>query len=525
MKITVSLLVAILSTVSAFAITPHEIDNILDKVNKARVENPNASIEPTYNVFVQAIDNNMEPQAARALTYLGWSLQGCNFPELAMLAFDYASSYAPDNDDTLHDLISMGLGACYAATGEYKLSENKLLESLEQSLKDKNDRVTMSLYTYLGDMYSAQAKDAKAKDAFENGRRLAAKIHDTIFESALTTNIGCLEDDASLAEEAFFRAIDLSQQCGNKVNECYAYVNLAEHYLNIGENAKALRTIEQITRLIPFIDSNDPIIAYSLTLFSSIYAARHEYDKAYNMAIRADKQESMDKQRVRQERVKFSNMLTDVVKRCETQRTSRQRHNQYMTMNVLVVIIMVVIIIAAVFFLLYRKSVRQSKLLTQRRLEINELQETSTRQNTEIDDTRRKMNYLYGFYRGRALLLERLSTMIRESYKMPSTQLTAHLRMVNNTISEGLAKDKEPEFIAELTTEESEFVKRLLARYPDMSKNDIILATYYRLGLSTREIARISGKQPTTVTTARYRLRTSLNLPEDVDLTEFFSSI
>jgi hypothetical protein len=52
-----------------------------------------------------------------------------------------------------------------------------------------------------------------------------------------------------------------------------------------------------------------------------------------------------------------------------------------------------------------------------------------------------------------------------------------------------------------------------------------MLATSYRLGLSTRDIARLTGKLPTTVTTARYRLRTSLNIPEDTDLTAFFNAI
>jgi hypothetical protein len=45
------------------------------------------------------------------------------------------------------------------------------------------------------------------------------------------------------------------------------------------------------------------------------------------------------------------------------------------------------------------------------------------------------------------------------------------------------------------------------------------------LGLSTREISRLTGKLPTTVTTARYRLRTSLGIAEDADLFAFFNAI
>jgi hypothetical protein len=174
---------------------------------------------------------------------------------------------------------------------------------------------------------------------------------------------------------------------------------------------------------------------------------------------------------------------------------------------------------------MYRKSRRQQRLLIAKSNEISQLQATTSQHITVIGDTRRTMNYFYGFYRGRKSMLEKLSQMVKECYKMDNTQLVAHLRIINNTITQCLAKDKEPEFVTQLHHENDEFVKRLLARYPDVSKNDITLAIYYRLGMSTREISRLSGKLPTTITTARYRLRTSLNIPEETDLTEFFNSI
>jgi hypothetical protein len=54
---------------------------------------------------------------------------------------------------------------------------------------------------------------------------------------------------------------------------------------------------------------------------------------------------------------------------------------------------------------------------------------------------------------------------------------------------------------------------------------DVQLSIYYRMGLTTRDIARLHGKQPQTVTMARYRLRKEIDLPEDQDLTIFFNSI
>jgi DNA-binding CsgD family transcriptional regulator len=51
------------------------------------------------------------------------------------------------------------------------------------------------------------------------------------------------------------------------------------------------------------------------------------------------------------------------------------------------------------------------------------------------------------------------------------------------------------------------------------------MAIYYRMGLSTGEIANITGKQAKTVTMARYRLRKELDLDNDTDLFSFLNSI
>jgi flagellar basal body-associated protein FliL len=237
------------------------------------------------------------------------------------------------------------------------------------------------------------------------------------------------------------------------------------------------------------------------------------------------KQQQIDDAQIEQERVTYSLIVSEIVKQCEKHSLQQQKKESTNTLLIMLVVSIAILLVAILMFILYRKSKQQQRLLLAKNNEISQLQATTTEHKTVIDDTRRTMNYFYGFYRGRYSMLEKLSQMVKESYKMSNAQLISHLRILNNTITHCLAKDKEPDFVTKLETENDEFVKRLLERYPDLSKTDILLATYYRLGMSTREISRLSGKLPTTVTTARYRLRTSLNIPEDTDLTEFFNSI
>ncbi len=514
-----------LTSLMTYAITPNEIRQTINAANDMRYKSSRSSIQPLFDGFIQASENDLPEEVARALTYLGWAFYDCGYPELSLQTFNYAQLYCPPDSTKLHALISLGQGACCASTTDFARGEAILLEGLQQTHDDGNQREEMMIETYLGNLYSTQAKEAKAKAHFERSRDIAHQLHDTLFENALYCNIGTLEPEMAQAEAALFRSIDLSQQSGDRTTECYAYVNLTELYFNNREYSKALRTAEQINRLMPYMKSHDRVIAYSHALLSQIYAAQNDYASAYNQMSLAQRQLQSDNAQIEQERIQYNTLINEMVKQCEKQNLQRQQQETSHTLRFLFIALGVILAVAIVFYVMYRQSCRHRHMLEEQNRQISQLQATTSEHITVIGDTRRTMNYFYGFYRGRKSMLEKLSQMVKESYKMPEAQLTAHLRIINNTIQQCLEKDKEPEIVTRLNEETEAFVHRLLERYPDLSKTDISLAIYYRLGMSTREISRLSGKLPATVTTSRYRLRTSLGIPEDADLTEFFNAI
>jgi DNA-binding CsgD family transcriptional regulator len=65
------------------------------------------------------------------------------------------------------------------------------------------------------------------------------------------------------------------------------------------------------------------------------------------------------------------------------------------------------------------------------------------------------------------------------------------------------------------------FLKRLRDQFPQLSSNDYKLCAYLRMNLSTKEIAPLMNISVRGVEASRYRLRKKLNLPNDVNLTDF----
>lgn len=70
-----------------------------------------------------------------------------------------------------------------------------------------------------------------------------------------------------------------------------------------------------------------------------------------------------------------------------------------------------------------------------------------------------------------------------------------------------------------------DFLRRLKATYPALTTYDLRLATYLKMGLSSREIAELLNVLPSSVNVSRSRLRKKLNLDAEHDLYEFLIDI
>jgi len=70
------------------------------------------------------------------------------------------------------------------------------------------------------------------------------------------------------------------------------------------------------------------------------------------------------------------------------------------------------------------------------------------------------------------------------------------------------------------------YYDKLLARFPDLTPNDLKLCALLKLNLSTKDICELSGQRPATLDVARYRLRKKLGISNSqVNLVTFLSQV
>lgn len=130
------------------------------------------------------------------------------------------------------------------------------------------------------------------------------------------------------------------------------------------------------------------------------------------------------------------------------------------------------------------------------------------------------------FLQSRNDLLEKIREMIKQGYKIPDQELVPHLKKINTFISQCQNNDKSNTTLL-LNAEEKnqEFLQRLSELHPNLTQGEKHLATLLRANLSTKEIAMLTGNIPKTINMNRYRLRKSLNLSSEEDLTDYLQNI
>ena len=321
--------------------------------------------------------------------------------------------------------------------------------------------------------------------------------------------------------------------------------SLAENYNNMGKQyyyakdyPKALEALQKAQEIAISLGAKD-LMCDNYEYFSWCYAKLGKYQKAYNYLqqlttlskelhsislLRNTEQEIAQKKYQAQRRaaeLKEQSYKIELLKR-----------NQY-----ILVTIFISLVIVCIFLYKWYKRKKNMELvkaryeLEQSEREIAELkvrQQELELQSVQdaLNNSRQEATSFAVFLQSRNELLEKIRSMIKEGYKLNNADINAHLKKVNAFIKQHQNGDKTNSALL-LTIEEKnqEFLKRLMDVHPNLTQGEKYLATLLRVNLSTKEIAMLTGTMPKTINMNRYRLRKSLGISSEEDLTNYLQQI
>lgn len=443
----------------------------------------------------------------------------------------------PANKQQTAQLYSL-MGRVYSKLGDY----NKAMEL--------NDKAT-SIFKAIGDSASVAGcynergvmhhflNEFVVSEQFLQRALAINRAQRNLKEIATNLNNLCLyqgntEEKLSFIHEAITINKNLDAQWSLGEN----YNNMAKQYYYGKHYSKALEALQKAYEYASSIGARE-VICDNYEYSAMIYSVIGDYLQAYKYL---EKMYHLSKE------LQSSNKLRNIeqeisYKRYQDQKYATEKQEQAYKIEILkrnLSLMGSILILGIAFSIFLYKWYKRRKDLqlveTRYQLELSEREVSELKLHQQelelkniqnaLENSRQEVTSFAVFLRSRNELLDKIREMVKAGYRMDNQTIIPHLRKINAFISQYQSGDKaNTTLLTNIEDKNNEFQQRLVALHPKLTQGEKYLATLLRVNLSTKEIAMLTGTTPKTINMNRYRLRKSLNLSSEEDLTDYLQNI
>lgn len=533
------LLVCLLSAAAPLqAQDMQQAQKLIDQAQKYLYNNPKQA--SYYAAQASALFPEDEPSEVRAQAMFLYcqaeQLLG-NFDLSIKNLYDTQKYIDPANKQQSAQLYSL-MGRVYSKLGDY----NKAIELNDKAtsiFKAIGDSASVAgCYNERGVMHHFMNEFVVAERFFQ--RALAInRAQRNLKEIATNLNNLCLyrgntEEKLSFIQEAITINKNLDAQWSLGEN----YNNMGKQYYYDKQYSKALEALHKAYEYAHNIGARE-LICDNYEYSSMVYAAIGDYAQAYKYL---DKRYHLGKE------LQSSNKLRNIeqeisYKRYQDQKYATEMQEQTYKIELLkrnlwlLGSVLILGIAFSIFLYKWYKRRKDLQLVEARyQLQLSEKEVAELRMhqqelelqnvNNALATSRQEATSFAVFLKSRNELLDKIREMVKEGYKMDAQAITPHLKKINAFISQSQSGDKtNSALLTNIDDKSNEFLQRLVAIHPKLTQGEKYLATLLRVNLSTKEISMLTGTTPKTINMNRYRLRKSLNLSSEEDLTDYLQNI
>lgn len=451
--------------------------------------------------------------------------------------YDAQKYVNPSNKQQTAQLNSL-MGRVYSKLGDY----NKAIEL--------NDKAT-SIFKSIGDSASVAGcynergvmhyllNEFLVAEQFLQRALAINRAQRNLKEIATNLNNLCLyQGDTEKKLSQIQEAITINKNLDSQWSLGENYNNMGKQYYYGEQYGKALEALQKAYEYAYNIGARE-LMCDNYEYSSWVYAAVGDYNKAYTRlsqmyALSKDLQSGNKLRNIEQEisYKRLQDQKHDTEKQEQTYKIELLKRNVWLLGSILILGVAF-----AIFLYKWYKRRKDVQLVEARyQLQLSEREVSELRlhqqelelQNVQsaLDVSRQEATSFAVFLRSRNELLDKIREMVKEGYKLDQQSITPHLKKINAFISQYQNGDKtNATLLMNIEDKNNEFLQRLITLHPKLTQGEKYLATLLRVNLSTKEIAMLTGTTPKTINMNRYRLRKSLNLSSEEDLTDYLQNV
>lgn len=524
---------------SIFALAANnKADSLINRAQITIYTNPKQSAFFSQRAMEYITPECPNPQKSQALLMNGVAHKFLGDFDISIKTLYDAWDCCPEAEHALYTDILMQISNVYCRLRDYtKAFEiNDKATSLSKIYQDSTRLA--ACYNNRGIIHYSLNEFKTAEQLFRNALQINRRIGDVKAVAANLNNMCLYEGDINEKLNLIQEAIIINKN----MNATWA---LAENYNNMGKQyyfAKQYpKALEALTKAREAADESaaKELICDNYEYSSWVYSAMKQYDKAYecllqlyNMSIELQNDQKLRSVEQELSEKRVLNLQKETALKEQAYEIEILKRNTFILIAVLALLVLV-----AIFLPRWIKRRKDLQLVETRyqleqserevaELKVKQHEQTLLNIEGELEATRQEVTSFAMFLRSRNELLDKIREQIKEGYKMDAANIQPHLKKVNAFISQHQVGNEDTNvMLMNIEQKNADFLKRLLAKHPNLTQGERYLATLLRVNLSTKEISLLTGAIPKTINMNRYRLRKSLELQTDEDITTYLQGI
>jgi len=532
-----------------------KVDIYLAIANEFKNNNPNKALTFAQKAYVLSVETDYETGKINSmlqLAQINWAMTDFK----TAMEFVEKAIEMSDKDDRKKELaVSLQTkGLIYIELSDYEKSTDCFFNSLKlfESLDDKSG--VLRVLSYIGSVnfyqknfkkaldyyfrsldlanetgdqegiarafnniaavYEAMEEYEKAGKYFQQASEINKQLHNLRGEGINYMNLGAITfnlDDYPKSLDYLEKALEIFVSLKSKILQARCYVNLAEYHRAMEETETSMEYAKKALVIGTGQDLKQ-IVHDAAEIIQKIYLHKGDKEKAYDFAVLQHKMKDSLVLMENQTELAKQELQYEFDKREQVKRIEQQRKD----LIILIVVISLLLALMVVILIFARQRVKaKSTLIEKQQLEYK-LEFRNKELTSNVLSLMKKNELL-------SVISDKLISIKNEAVKKETRDAISKIsREIENITNEEILEEFELRF----KQVHSVFYDKLIKQFPNLSPSEQRLCAFLRLNMTTKEISELTGQQPGSLETARYRLRKKLGISNSqTNLVSFLSRI
>jgi tetratricopeptide (TPR) repeat protein len=378
----------------------------------------------------------------------------------------------------------------------------------------------------IGQTYLLQQDPVNASSFLEKALQRSVEANAKSITGTVYTNLGKLkiaEDQPEQSFEFFNKALEIQYAAGETRKQIITKNQIGHAYNEANQPQKAIPVLSEVIQIADSIDSKSTL-RYAYQYRSTAYELAKDYPSAladYKMyKTLSDTMFNSEKSRQIEELRTIYDLeqkeLELALQDEEIQVLNSQIRIANLRKTAFAIGMASFILIAFLIYYSLRQRMKKREIANKKQEEI--LKKELEHKKKELASQTLHLVQKSTFIRELKDNLERIRNS-PELFKIEYRRIVMLLKREH-------ASDRDWEVFKSYFSEvHDNFDKKLMSVYPDISENELRMAAFIKMNLSTKEIAVMLNVLPDSVLKSKYRLKKKLNLAKEVDLYQYLVTL